>query len=219
MEKVSRCQHRQAPVGFSQVLRQSPHGKSLHAARQARGVAQVIARQRPPATAEPERTLLQAAGASTETTRDEGDEGNVPRPPVEITSGWDAAGRRAVWMAKILFSQTFWNGFFEVNVFSFYSFFMWFSWFSLVFRGFRKSRVLLFMSFLLEVFNPDDQLEHTIPTGRPEGQDGLLDHFTELENGDQTGKILKLRHVSPYFQMKSTENTAHTALFRIGLRC
>jgi len=118
---------------------------------QARGIAQLIASQlsnasrspQPeagsvPAT-DPERTLHSAAGvpAAAETVAvppvaapsavptsnvDEGDERSVPRPPVEITSGWD-------------------------------------------------------------VFNPDDQLEHTIPTGRNEttAQDGWGDFdFDEL---------------------------------------
>lgn len=131
---------------------------------QARGVAQRIARQvsvlaeqleilqssreaftsaLPDVSApEPEQTLLQmdaaegrrpvsasngpvpaGAGASHRDPTEEGDEGSAPRPPVEITSGWD-------------------------------------------------------------VFNPDDQLEHTIPTGRTEPTANTQDGWGDFDFDD-----------------------------------
>eukprot|EP00913_Durusdinium_trenchii_P018069 g16979.t1 len=88
-----------------------------------------------PAT-DPERTAeniaapVVAAHLGTAANLEEGDEGSVPRPPVEITSGWD-------------------------------------------------------------VFNPDDQLEHTIPTGRNEtGQDGWGDFdFDDLMSETGASKM------------------------------
>ena len=119
---------------------------------------------------------------------DEGDERSVPRPPVEITSGWDvtwqlwkgiladslkgiATDRHDLKGYELWWICPPWN---YCNSSPLISWMIGVSHpFHLGIRLFFQRQTVSFKDIIcfsptlsVEVFNPDDQLEHTIPTGR-----------------------------------------------------